>query len=448
MTASRATESLPRPSGAASRSLARTSAVVGINWGDEGKGRMVDYLAQEADVVVRYQGGNNAGHTVVNSYGEFKLHLVPAGVFNQRALNVLGPGMVVDLEGLVDELESLSAAGVSAWENVRVSDRAAVCFPFHRLEDELEEERLSERPYGSTRRGIAPAYGDRYLKKAIQVGELVEGEAWLRERIAWVVEWKAGLLRRRYGVDPAALVEETVAWTLEYGRRIAPLVCDTTQLLRTALRDGSKILFEAQLGALRDVFFGTYPMTTSSNCLASYAPVGSGLYGLPERVVGVVKAFSTCVGEGPFVTEMDPREAADLREVSNEYGAATGRPRRIGHFDAVASRYGVAVQGANELALTKLDSLSGRRELLIATAYDVDGSRLSSFPLNPQLERATPVYERVPGWEEDVSGVRRYADLPAAAQAYVERIEELVDCEIRYVSVGPERDALIDRRLS
>jgi adenylosuccinate synthase len=420
------------------------TCVVGVNWGDEGKGRMVDFLAEDADVVARFQGGNNAGHTVVNEQGEFKLHLIPSGIFNPHVVNVLGPGMVIDLEGLVDELDNLAAAGIDT-TNVRLSERATICFPFHRAEDGWEEERLAQRSYGSTKRGIAPAYADRYRKKAIQVGEILHPRRF-RERVADVLEWKNLQLAGVYG-KAGFTVEETTTWALDRAERLAPLIADTDRIVVDALGRGAHVLFEAQLGALRDVTFGTYPFTSSSGCLSTHALVGPGLTGrAPDRVVGVMKAFSTCVGEGPFPTEMDPDEAAKLRETSFEYGAATGRPRRIGHFDAVASRFGASLQGATEIALTKLDSLSGRAELLICTGYELDGELLDTVPINADLERVTPRYESHPGWDEDVTGVRAFADLPRAARAYVERIEELVGFPISYVSVGPERRALIDRR--
>lgn len=421
--------------------------IVGVNWGDEGKGRMVDYLAQRADVVVRYQGGNNAGHTVVNEHGTFKLHLVPSGVFNPAATNVLGPGMVIDLEGLVAEMDDLRARGVGPL-NIAVSDRATICFPYHRSEDAWEEERLAgagQRPFGSTRRGIAPAYGDRHLKKAIQVGDLLHLDA-LRGRLAEIVEWKNRVAVGVYGQSGGVSLDETWDWLRTYGERVSPLVRDTSALLEDAAHASRTILMEAQLGALRDIYFGIYPYTTSSCALASFAPVGSGLFGwAPERVVGVMKAFSTCVGEGPFVTEQTGEAASQLREVAHEYGAATGRPRRIGHFDALASRYGVTVQGTTELALTKLDCLTGIDPLPICTHYEYHGQRLDRFPLEAVLERCQPVYEEMPGWTEDIAETRRFDDLPAAARGYVEEIERLVGCPIRYVSVGAHRESLIDR---
>lgn len=418
--------------------------VVGANWGDEGKGRMVDYLAQEADYVVRYQGGNNAGHTVVNAHGEFKLHLLPSGVFNENVVNVLGPGMVIDIERLADEIDGLKELGFTP--KLAVAERATVCFPFHRLQDAWEEERLGKNAYGSTRRGIAPAYGDRTMKKALQVGELLYPER-LRERLRGIVEMKQLTARGVYGQDPGLVdYEEIVAWALRHGERIRPLITDTVGLLESAARAGKRILFEAQLGSLRDLNFGIYPFTTSSCTLAAYAPVGGGLFGhAPDRVLAVMKAFSTCVGEGPFVTRMDDEEADQFRELAGEFGAATGRPRTIGHFDAVASRFGVQVQGATEIALTKLDNLSGRDPLKICVDYTCRGERLGRFPINALLDVAEPVYEILPGWDEDIREVRRFEDLPENARNYVLEIEKRVECPVRYVSVGPERASLIDR---
>ena len=417
--------------------------VVGANWGDEGKGRMVDYLARDASFVVRYQGGNNAGHTVVNDYGEFKLHLLPSGVFYPGVTNILGPGMVIDLEGLVTEMDELQGKGITP--NIRISERATICFPFHRLEDGLEEDRLGKNAYGSTRRGIAPAYGDRTVKKAIQVGELLYPER-LNDRLRKIAEWKLERLKAFYGDGNLFSIDEILAWTEKFGSRIRPIIGDTSELLEAGAAQGQNILFEAQLGTLRDLNFGIYPFSTSSCTLAAYAPIGGGLFGHKlDNVIAVVKAFSTCVGEGPFVTLMDKEEADELREFAKEYGAATGRPRTIGHFDAVATRYGAWAQGANAIALTKLDSLSGRKTLKICTHYMWQGKRYDRFPLNAVLEEATPVYIEMPGWDEDITSVRDFEKLPKTAQNYVVAIEKAIECPIPYVSVGPEREALILR---
>lgn len=424
-----------------------STVIVGVNWGDEGKGRIVDYLAGDADFVVRYQGGSNAGHTVVNDRGVFKLNLVPSGVLNPQVTNVLGPGMVIDIEHLNKELAGLESRGVGPI-NMKISDRATICFPFHADEDGWEEERLAAstgKPYGSTRRGIAPAYGDRALKKAIQIGELLHPEH-LPARIKALVEWKALVAKGVYGKTPTATVDSVMSWLETHGKRVLPMICDTTALLGTAVKEGRHILFEAQLGALRDVCFGIYPFTSSSCCLGAFAPIGSGLFGVnADRIIGVVKAFSTCVGDGPFTTEMDEKEAKELREQANEFGAATGRPRRVGHFDAVASRYGAEVQGAHEIAITKLDCLSGRPTLLVCTHYEYKGKKRTDFPINTVLEHCRPIYREVPGWTEDITGVRKFEDLPKAARDYVELIETSIGRPARFVSVGAHRTAMIVR---
>ncbi len=418
------------------------SVLVGLQWGDEGKGRMVDYLAQNVDIVARYQGGNNAGHTVVNEFGTFKLHLIPSGIFNVKVTNILGPGMVIDIEALSEEIEELEKSGINT-ENIKISDRATITFPFHRLEDNLEEERLGAASFGSTRRGIAYAYGERYQKKSIQLGELFFPDD-LNKRITDLVNWKNLLIKNVYGSSKSVEAEEVLEWVNTYGDKIKHYVCDTTKFLETAAESGKKILFEAQLGSLRDVYYGIYPFTTSSCTLASYAPVGGGLFNKKiNNIIGVMKAFSTCVGSGPFVTEMPEEEAGQLREMAYEYGASTGRPRRIGHFDAVATRYGAKVQGADEIALTKLDSLSGQKKLFICTEYEIDGKLTNDFQLTPALEIAKPRYIEMEGWSEDISLCRKFDELPVAAQNYVNKIEELVGYKIKYVSVGPERESLI-----
>jgi adenylosuccinate synthase len=420
------------------------TVLVGLQWGDEGKGRMVDYLAGNVDIVARYQGGNNAGHTVVNEFGVHKLHLIPSGIFYPDVINVLGPGMVIDIEALVTELDELSTTGIDVG-NVRISDRATITFPFHRLEDNLEEERLGGSAFGSTRRGIAYAYGERYMKKSIMIGELLYPDS-LRERIKGLVQWKNLFFEKVYGSNEKVSFDETMNWLTKYGDRIRKHICDTTELMESAASAGKNILFEAQLGSLRDIYFGIYPFTTSSSTLASFAPVGGGLFNKRiDNILGVMKSFSTCVGAGPFVTEMPEEEAGKMREIAYEYGASTGRPRRIGHFDAVASRYGARVQGVDEIAMTKLDSLSGQENLLICTEYDIDGKRTGDFPISPALEKAKPKYIEMKGWKDDITGIRDFEKLPDEARKYVLKIEELVGYPIKYVSVGPERESLIVR---
>lgn len=419
------------------------TAVVGINWGDEGKGRMVDLLSEDYDIVVRYQGGNNAGHTVINDRGKFVLNLLPSGILRDTTVNVMGNGMVIDIAHLAAEIRNLKEKGIKVTaDNLKISDKAVICMPFHKVLDTLEEERLSERKYGSTQRGIAPAYSDKYMKKALRMGDLLEIGT-LGEKVRHLVEWKNILAHHGY---KASMIDhnEIFEWLLDNGFLVSEFICDTTQILTIACDEGKKIMFEAQLGALRDIDFGIYPYTSSSSTLAAYAPIGSGIPGKKtDKVIGIMKAYSSCVGEGPFVCEMSGDEATRLREAGAEYGAATGRPRRVGAFDAVASRYGVMLQGACELALTKLDILSYMDFIPICSSYEIDGVMTDVFPSGERLLRAKPVYEYVEGFNCDISGCRKESDLPKAAIAYVRQIEKLVGCAIRWVSVGPKRADII-----
>ena len=420
-------------------------AIVGINWGDEGKGRMVDYLAQSYDVVIRYQGGNNAGHTVVNELGEFKLNLLPSGIFRPEKINLLGAGTVIDLAGLCKEMDEVRSGGVSITpDNLKISDRAMMVLPFHPLQDKLEEIRLGKDSYGSTLRGISPIYGDKYMKKALQMGDLLHPET-LRKHLKKLIDWKNAVFSQAYGQPPISL-EETLEWIDTYGSRLIPHIVDAGELLEGAQDAGKSFLFEAQLGALRDIDYGIYPFTSSSSPLAAYAPCGCGFPSAKvDRVVGVVKAYSTCVGEGPFVGELNGDDAVALREAGHEYGAATGRPRRVAWLDLVATRYGVKLQGATELAFTKLDVLSYLKEIPVCVAYEVNGRRTDRFPYTPDLDNAKPVYEMLPGWNSDISGCRTFGDLPKAAQDYVLFAEKALGCGFSFVSVGAERDQLIIR---
>ena len=420
-------------------------AIVGINWGDEGKGRMVDLLASEYDVVVRYQGGNNAGHTVINQYGKFALHLIPSGIFRPEVINLLGNGTVIDPEALLEEMQSLQAAGVSITpENFKISDRATIVFPYHRAQDALEEERLKDAKYGSTKRGIAPVYSDKFQKKTIMMGELMDMD-YLGQRLKGILEWKNLTIQNVYGAEPYDY-DTLMAWLEKFGGQLRPYICDAGSVLRLAQLRGKNILFEAQLGALRDIDYGIYPYTSSSTPLAAYAPIGCGAPDLRvDEVLGIVKAYSTCVGEGPFTCELFGEDGDRLREAGGEYGAATGRPRRVGPLDLVATRYGVKVQGATSIALTKLDILSYMEEIPVCIAYDIDGKKTEAFPFPSQLAKAKPVIETLPGWGCDISGVRYWEDLPQAAQDYVTYVEDQIGCPITYVSVGADRDAIIQR---
>ena len=420
-------------------------AIVGINWGDEGKGRMVDYLTNHFDVVVRYQGGGNAGHTVVNDRGTFALHLLPSGIFREGVVNILGNGVALDCENLLAEMNTLRAAGVSITpENLKISDRASLLLPWHRELDGLEEARLADKKYGSTKQGIAPFYSDKYQKKTVMAGELLHPQH-LKEHLADLLEWKNLTLQKVYGAKGYTL-DELLVWVDKYCEAVKPYITNTTAFLRDAQKAGKFILFEAQLGALRDLDYGIYPYTTSSNSVAAYAPVGSGLPTAKlDEVVGVVKAYSSCVGEGPFVCEMFGEEGQKLRDAGAEYGAKTGRPRRVGPIDLVATRYGVEVQGATNIALTKLDILSYMDKIPVCAHYELDGQQTDEFPFPVCLQDAKPVIEYVDGWKCDISKVRSWDELPENARNYVEYVERAIGCHIGYVSVGAERDSLIIR---
>ena len=422
------------------------TSITGINWGDEGKGRMVDLLSQDYDIVARYQGGDNAGHTVKNERGKFVLNLIPSGILRPDVVCVMGGGMVIDPEHLEKEIAALTEKGVEiSPKNLKISDRATITMPFHVAQDGLEEERLSKTgaQFGSTKRGIAYSYGDKYMKKTLRMGDLVH-----KMRLETIVDSKNLTMVSIYGQQPVS-VEEMWAWCEKYSKLFAPYICDVGQYLAEADESGKKIMFEAQLGALRDIDFGIYPYTSSSNTVSAYAPIGAGIPGHKLNLsIGIMKAYSSCVGEGPFTTElaMTEEEKNVLRDHGHEYGAATGRPRRVGPFDAVASRYGVQCQGCDELALTLLDVLDYMEEVPIVTAYRLtDGSTTTRFPMGKTLDDAQPVVEKVPGWHCDITGVRKFEDLPVEAQNYVKRLEELVGCKIKYISVSPERDACIVR---
>lgn len=413
--------------------------VVGANWGDEGKGRIVDFLAVDAAASIRFQGGNNAGHTVVNDFGTFKLHQLPSGIFNPDCIAVLGPGMVISPAALSEEIAEVKAAGVSV--KLHISDRATLCLPLHALEDTLEEERLGDAAYGSTRQGIAPAYGDRVMKKGILVGWLMQPEV-LLERIQFMLDWKMPQLKALYpSCDFSQSAEEMTAWLLEVTAPWREFICNVTEPLKVMQSNQANLLFEAQLGAGRDLVYGEYPWTTSSNVTAAYAGIGSGLPALrPERIIAVAKSFSSSVGTGTLVTAMEEQD--NFREASNEYGAVTGRPRDMGYFDAVATRNGVELQAATEIALTKIDCLTGMKDLKICVSY---AGEHTQNPIWPQTAALTPIYEEMQGWSEDITGCRTFASLPEAAQAYVLRIEALMGVPIKMVSVGPERGQMILR---
>ncbi len=421
------------------------TSICGINWGDEGKGRMVDMLSKDYDVVVRYQGGNNAGHTVINDKGRFILNLLPSGILRESVVNVMGCGMVIDIKHLCGEIGRLKEAGIDiSPENLKISDKAVIVMPYNVLQDIMEEERLTKatgKPYGSTRRGISPIYADKYMKKAFRMGELLRPEI-MYKRLEDIVAWK-NLTFSAYGKEPLK-VEDMKEYLETYGAPLKDYVCDTGEYLNDVNKEGKNILFEAQLGALRDIDYGIVPYTSASSTISAYAPIGAGVPNLKlTRSIGIMKAYSTCVGEGPFPCEYFGEKAKKLRDLGGEYGAATGRPRRVGPFDAVASRYGVRCQGADEIALTKLDVLDNYEEIEICERYLLGDKEITAFPFTDVLDYCKPVIKSVKGWRADITKCRKKCELPKEALEYIALLEELCECRIKYVSVGAERDACI-----
>ncbi len=421
-------------------------AVVGANWGDEGKGKITDYLAAHSDLVVRFQGGSNAGHTIINDYGKFALHLLPSGVFYPHITNIIGPGTAINIKGFLEEYDSLIKRGVPA-PQIFISERAHIVLPYHILFDQYEEERLASRQFGSTKSGIAPLYADKYLKIGIQACDLAY-ERLLEEKIEAALEQKNILLEHLYR-KPKLTTGEIVTEILAYREKFMPFVADTLVIMEKAAAEGKTILLEGQLGALRDPDHGIYPYSTSSSTLAGFAAVGAGIAPhLIRNVTAVIKSYSSSVGAGPFVTEISGEEGNELRRLGGdvgEYGATTGRPRRMGWFDAVATRYGCRVQGATEAALTLLDVLGYLEEIPVCTSYEIQGSETGDFPVTPLLGRAKPIYTTLDGWQSDISKVRNFDQLPPQARAYVNFVEEQVRVPIRLISVGPKRDDIITR---
>ncbi|GGA15276.1 adenylosuccinate synthetase [Paenibacillus marchantiophytorum] len=422
------------------------TAIVGANWGDEGKGKLTDVLAVHSPYVVRYQGGSNAGHTIINDYGKFSLHMLPSGVFYPGTTNVIGPGVALNIRKFQQELHDLMERGVPA-PKICVSDRTQVVMPYHIQFDELEELRLGDGKFGSTKQGIAPFYADKYAKIGIQVSELWDEEL-LRGKLRRALASKNVLLTHLYNQAPVD-IDHLMEELKEQAAFLKPYVCNTTVLLQQALAKGETILVEGQLGALRDPDHGIYPYTTSSSTLAGYAAVGAGVppYAI-QKVLAVTKAYSSSVGEGPFVSELQGEAAQELRKRggdAGEYGATTGRPRRVGWFDAVATKYGCRIQGATEVALTNLDVLGYLDEIPVCTTYRIDGALSSDFLSTEQLQRAEPVYETLQGWQCDISHIRSFEELPTAAQNYVLYIEKLIGVPIKWVSVGPKREQTIER---
>lgn len=429
------------------RDRAMVRAIVGANWGDEGKGKITDMLAETSDIIVRFQGGSNAGHTIINNYGKFALHLLPSGVFYNHTTSIIGNGVALNIPYLVKEINSLIEKGVPK-PKVLVSDRAQIIMPYHIKLDEYEEERLGKNSFGSTKSGIAPFYSDKYAKIGFQVSELFDDEI-LKEKIERVCIQKDVLLEHLYhkpAIDKAELLE-----TLhEYRDMIAPYVCDTALFIQEAIKAGKTVLLEGQLGTLKDPDFGIYPMVTSSSTLASYGAIGAGIppYEIKD-IISVVKAYSSAVGAGEFVSEIFGEEADELRRRGGdggEYGATTGRPRRMGWFDAVASRYGVRMQGATQVSLTVLDVLGYLDELPICVGYEIDGKITRDFPVTAELKKAKPVYEKLPGWKCEIKGIRKYEELPENCRKYIEFIEKELGVPVTMVSNGPGREDIIYRK--
>jgi adenylosuccinate synthase len=421
-------------------------AIVGANWGDEGKGKITDMLGHESDIIVRYQGGSNAGHTIINEYGKFALHLLPSGVFYKHTTSIIGNGVALNIPYLVKEIKSLVDRGVPM-PKILVSDRAQIMMPYHILFDQYEEERLGGKSFGSTKSGIAPFYSDKYAKIGFQVSELFDDEV-LKDKIARVCETKNVILEHLYH-KPAINQEELFETLVEYRNMVEPYVCDVSAYLHDAIKAGKNILLEGQLGALKDPDFGIYPMVTSSSTLAAYGAIGAGIppYEIKE-VVTVVKAYSSAVGAGEFVSEIFGEEADELRRRGGdggEYGATTGRPRRMGWFDAVASRYGCRMQGATEVALTVLDVLGYLDTLPICVGYEIDGVVTKDFPTTVKLAKAKPVYEYLPGWKQEIRGIKNYNELPENCRKYIEFIEKELEVPVKLVSNGPGRDEIIRR---
>ncbi len=419
--------------------------IIGAQWGDEGKGKVVDFLSERADIVVRFSGGNNAGHTVINEKGEFALHLVPAGIFRSHVDAVIGPGVVVDPGSLLQELDDLASRGVDT-SRLLVSDHAHVVMPYHVLLDRLEEESRGDAAIGTTGRGIGPAYADKTSREGIRVGDLLD-EAFLSKRLEGVVRQKSKLLTKLYGAGPIDF-NELYAQCLEYGARLRPYVVSVEQRVGEALANGARVVLEGAQGAMLDIDHGTYPFVTSSSVSIGGACTGLGIPPSEIRgIIGVFKAYSTRVGAGPFTTELTDEVGEDIRERAREYGATTGRPRRVGWFDALAARYSATINGFTSAVLTRLDVLDGMPVVKLCVGYEADGKRLDHFPSQPGLlERATPIYEEVPGWSEPTAGATDIRQLPAQALAYVKRVEQLIGCPIDLISTGPKRDESITVR--
>lgn len=423
------------------------TAIVGGNWGDEGKGKLTDVFAADADYVIRFQGGANAGHTIINQYGKYALHILPSGVFQENTVNIIGAGAAFNADAFKRELDMLKEHNVPM-PNIRISDRAQLVMPYHILFDKLEEQRLGKHSFGSTQSGIAPHYADKAMKIGFQLAELYNEN--LAEKVERVCIIKNATIAGLYPDAEPLKPEEILAYLKEVGEFVKPYLCNMASLMHEAVKEGKNILLEGQLGALRDITNGIYPMTTSSSTLAGYGAVGACLPPHEiKRVITVVKAYSSCVGAGPFTTEIFGEEADTLRRrggSDGEFGATTGRPRRMGWFDAVATKYGVAVQGTTDVALSLIDVLGYLDEIPVCVAYEINGERTTEFPSGDRLDIAKPIYEKVPGWKCDIFGITEWDELPQAAKDYVSYIEKLIDCPITMISTGPDRKHMIYRK--
>lgn len=422
-------------------------AIVGANWGDEGKGKITDMLAQDSDIIIRFQGGANAGHTIINDYGKFALHTLPSGIFYDHTTSIIGNGVALNIPVLFNELKEITSKGVPE-PKILISDRAQIVMPYHILFDEYEEERLAGKSFGSTKSGIAPFYSDKYAKVGFQVSELFEEETELKEKIERVIVQKNILLEHLYH-KPLIDTDELYNTLMEYKEMIAPYVCNVSAYLDKAIKEGKNILLEGQLGTLKDPDHGIYPMVTSSSTLAAYGAIGAGIppYEI-KKVVTVCKAYSSAVGAGAFVSEIFGDEAQELRVRGGdggEFGATTGRPRRMGWFDCVASKYGCRLQGTTDVAFTVVDVLGYLDEIPVCTGYEIDGKVTTEFPVTNQLEKAKPVLEVLPGWKCDIRGIKKYEDLPENCRKYIEFVEEHIGYPITMVSNGPGRDDIIYR---
>lgn len=425
-------------------------AIVGACWGDEGKGKITDVLAEDSEIVIRFQGGSNAGHTIINQYGRFVLHQLPSGVFRQNIVNIIGNGVAFSVENFVKEMQYIKEGGVPE-PKILISDRCQVLMPYHKELDGLEEARLADKAFGSTKSGIAPFYSDKYAKIGFQISDLFDGKEAIYERIDHVLGLKNVLYTQLYHRDPLDR-DEIYQKLMEYKEIVAPYVADTTTLLHNAAKEGKTILLEGQLGSLRDPDMGIYPMTTSSSPLAGFGSVGAG--GIPpyaiQKIYCVVKAYSSAVGAGEFVSEIFGEEAEELRRRGGdegEYGATTGRPRQVGWLDLVAARYGCMVQGATDVAFTVLDALGYLDEIPVCVAYELDGKRLDAFPPTAQLKRCKPILEKLPGWKCDIRGIKKYEDLPENARNYVEFAEKALGVPVTMVSNGPSREDIMYRKV-